>query len=442
MAIYFCTFRFENCIFRFANYTWTKHAAEDKVKLAILAENHREVTMGNAEDVEGITNPVPATTINTRIYLGYPSKDKASLADGIYTIKYISNLPINKETNGRNIVRNWLGTNQAMAKVDNQNLLHMPAAQWVVSQDKGANLHTILNREDAQSLIRNTINFAQVQQQYLYKTDTENLYTTVDGDSLLFTNVTADVNGNEYLGYFKAADYNEETADQLEVYALNYLNDIKDLYVSAKADSVLNVAKVGEGEDKLYFRFIPASGEVEYGVKSDIATQLKRQSYFIQLESDNKNIKDGDKLYIHREADGSYKLQTQSEGVYAYLLKEFKEVDTCYYALIHSNMDAILFDQKISVKDYPSDLVLENLEWEADPYTWGYDADGRTSTFGLVAKDAPKYRRLGATIEDGLKDKDVNYAKFFQTRNTSRFLYENTANRVAGYDEDPLGLNG
>ncbi len=420
--------------------SWDKHEAEDIVKLAILAENHREVTMGEDEDVEGITNPNPATTINTRIFLGYPLKDKASLADGVYTIKYISNQPWNKEGNGRNIVRNWLGTDQAMAKVDNQDLLHIPAAQWVVSQEKGADLHTILNREDAQSLVRYA-DFGQVQQQYLYKTDTENLFTTVDGDSLQFTNVTASVNGNEYLGYFKAADFNEETGDQLEVYALNYLNDIKDLYVSAKADSLLNVTKVENSDDRLYFRLIPASEEVAYGVESAIATQLKRQSYYIQLESDNKNIKEEDKLYIHLEADGTYKLQTREEGRYAYLLKEFKEADACYYALINSDEKATMYYGKISVKDYPSDLVVETLEWEAEPSAWGYNADGRTSTFGLVAKDAPKYRRLGVTVEDGLNKEGTNYAKFYQTRNTNRYLYENTINKVAGYEADPLGLN-
>ncbi len=93
---------------------------------------------------------------------------------------------------------------------------------------------------------------------------------------------------------------------------------------------------------------------------------------------------------------------------------------------------------KISVKDYPSDLVVETLEWEAEPSAWGYNADGRTSTFGLVAKDAPKYRRLGVTVEDGLNKEGTNYAKFYQTRNTNRYLYENTINKVAGYEADPL----
>ena len=73
---------------------------------------------------------------------------------------------------------------------------------------------------------------------------------------------------------------------------------------------------------------------------------------------------------------------------------------------------------------------------------YGYSEDGRTSTFALIQKDAPKYRRLNVTdAEDGLKDMDVNNAEFYVTRNSNRFLYENTMNKVAGYEADPLGLN-
>ena len=105
----------------------------------------------------------------------------------------------------------------------------------------------------------------------------------------------------------------------------------------------------------------------------------------------------------------------------------------------------ILGNEKISVKDYPSILVEENLEGENRPVVgegWGYLANGRTSTFGLVAKDAPKYRRLGVTNpDDELTNMGTNVAKINVNREANRYLYENTANSVAGYESDPTGIN-
>ena len=133
-----------------------------------------------------------------------------------------------------------------------------------------------------------------------------------------------------------------------------------------------------------------------------------------------------------------------------FFLKEFKEADTHYYAIIEAekNYDlnqvtGKLANNKISVKDYPSILVQENLEGENQPSLgWGGSVDGRTSTFALIEKDAPKYRRLGVTnAEDGLTNTGTNVAKINVTREDNRYLYENTTNKVAGYEADPTGIN-
>ena len=430
------------------------------VMLAVLTNGHTEATVGIPQQVSGTNH----TTLNTRIGFNANPAIGATIAPGVYTIQYISTDAKKKDLNGRYVVRNWLDNGQAMASVEDQNLNHIPAAQWMLTHENGSNINTIVNRETNDDLTYFS-DFAYAPVQYLYATATTDLYTTVYGDSLKLNRITDNTAlADSTLGYYAAAKYNEETADQLEVYALKYLNETDGLFVNYNEDdSVLNVTPSEEAE--VYFRLIPAQdfAPVHYGPTNDVlAKDLYRQAYYIQLETQNKNVKDEDKLYITSDAEGKYRLVTREanakkeltwNNVTPFFLKEFKEVDgTCNYALIEAG-NAIYEKEKqigynlgwskVSVKDYPSTLVVEDLEGENQAnYTWGYKADGRTSTFALIAKDAPKYRRLNVTNpEDGLKDNDVNYAKFFQTRNPNRFLYENTANAVAGYESEPLGLN-
>ena len=430
------------------------------VMLAVLTNGHTEATVGIPQQVSGTNH----TTLNTRIGFNANPAIGATIAPGVYTIQYISTDAKKKDLNGRYVVMNWLSDGQAMASVEDQNLNHIPAAQWMLTHENGSNINTIVNRETNDDLTYFS-DFAYAPVQYLYATATADLYTTVYGDSLKLNRITDNTAlADSTLGYYAAAKYNEETADQLEVYALKYLNETDGLFVNYNEDdSVLNVTPSEEAE--VYFRLIPAQdfAPVHYGPTNDVlAKDLYRQAYYIQLETQNKNVKDEDKLYITSDAEGKYRLVTREanakkeltwNNVTPFFLKEFKEVDgTCNYALIEAG-NAIyekgkqigynLGWNKVSVKDYPSTLVVEDLEGENQAnYTWGYKADGRTSTFALIAKDAPKYRRLNVTNpEDGLKDNDVNYAKFFQTRNPNRFLYENTANAVAGYESEPLGLN-
>ena len=442
--------------------TNTKAEGDNIVKISVL-ESGTMPTLGEYETVN-LAGGKTALTLNTRIGFNANPAIGATIAPGVYTIQYISTDAKKKDLNGRYVVRNWLDNGQAMASVEDQNLNHIPAAQWMLTHENGSNINTIVNRETNDDLTYFS-DFAYAPVQYLYATATTDLYTTVYGDSLKLNRITDNTAlADSTLGYYAAAKYNEETADQLEVYALKYLNETDGLFVNYNEDdSVLNVTPSEEAE--VYFRLIPAQdfAPVHYGPTNDVlAKDLYRQAYYIQLETQNKNVKDEDKLYITSDAEGKYRLVTREanakkeltwNNVTPFFLKEFKEVDgTCNYALIEAG-NAIYEKEKqigynlgwskVSVKDYPSTLVVEDLEGENQAnYTWGYKADGRTSTFALIAKDAPKYRRLNVTDpEDGLKDNDVNYAKFFQTRNPNRFLYENTANAVAGYESEPLGLN-
>ena len=429
------------------------------VMLAVLADTHTEATVGEPQNVSGTDR----FTINTRIGFNVNLAQGAEIAEGVYTIQYVSYDVENKDQNGRYLVANWLPEGQAIATVEDQNLNHIPAAQWMLSHNNGSNINTIVNRESGESLYYYT-NAAYLPVQYLYATATKDLYTTVYGDSLKLSQITDKVAlADSTLGYYAAAKYNDETADQLEVYALRYLNEIEGLFVNyTEKDSILNVTKAEEAE--AFFRLIPTFDAVQYGASDeDIAKDLYRQAYYIQLETPNKNVKDEDKLYVSVDVNGKYRLVTRKyekiddknvltwTSVQPFLLKEFKEVDgTCNYAIIEAK--AISNDKeevigyepsawKISVKDYPSILITEKLEGEMKGW-YGYSEDGRTSTFALIQKDAPKYRRLNVTdAEDGLKDMDVNNAEFYVTRNPNRFLYENTMNKVAGYEADPLGLN-
>ena len=436
---------------------------ENIVKIVVLNDvtKHREVTVGADEWVESTTALVPPTTLNTRIGFNVRFPESSAIPAGVYTIKYVSN-DINKvKSNGRYITYNWLWNNsQFMASVENQELNHIPAAQWIVTQAKGENLNSIVNRESNMALVYRD-NFSDVQQQYMYATATKGLYKTIQGDSLLFTQVPDEFTTDKTLGYFIDEEKNAETQDQLKVFSLKYLNNLNDdLFVGFDKDSILNVAKTDK-EDLIYFRLIRATDSLAYGAPEvkDIAKQLKRIPFYLQLETANKNIKDEDKLFITVSTDGKYKLinSTLTKGKVDYrnlspfFMKEFKEADTHYYAIIEADKNYMtqaisgrLGYSKISVKDYPSILVQEDLEGENQPVVteYGYYVDGRTSTFALVEKEAPKYRRLGVTNpSDELVNLGTNVAKINITREDSRYLYENSANKVAGYEADPTGID-
>ncbi|MCF2660358.1 hypothetical protein JQM83_14350 [Parabacteroides distasonis] len=426
------------------------------VMLAVLADNHSEVTVGKPQQVAGTNRE----TLNTRIGFNATVGKGAEIEAGVYTIQYVSEAADKKETNGRYIVANWLPEGQAIAKVEDQDLNHIPAAQWMLSHENGSNINTILNRESGDNLKFFQYDNSSLPVQYLYETATAGLYTTVYGDSLKLAKVDAEALKDSTLGYYAAAKYNEETNDQLNVYALKYLNNLASVFVNyTAADSILNVTAGDEAE--VYFRLIPAAGAAKYGASNTaLAKDLYRQAYRLQLETGKANVKDEDQLFVIVDANGKYRLDTRKKNtdgslswigettenaIAPFFLKEFKEGEDHSYALIEAyyNDDKVWEpgDRKISVKDYPSILITERLEGEMKGY-YGYYMDGRTSTFMLTAKDAPKYRRLGVTdAEDGLKDNDTNYAKIYTTRNANRYLYENSLNKVAGYEEDPLGLN-
>ena len=59
-----------------------------------------------------------------------------------------------------------------------------------------------------------------------------------------------------------------------------------------------------------------------------------------------------------------------------------------------------------------------------------YD-DTKNDLFTVVALNRPEYRRLGATVEDGLADMDVNTIKIYRANDENTYLYENSANRNA-----------
>ena len=62
--------------------------------------------------------------------------------------------------------------------------------------------------------------------------------------------------------------------------------------------------------------------------------------------------------------------------------------------------------------------------------------------FVVESLNRPIYRRLGATVEDGLKDMDLNNVKFNRTNDVNTFLYENSANRNANNGEAVLNFLG
>ena len=66
----------------------------------------------------------------------------------------------------------------------------------------------------------------------------------------------------------------------------------------------------------------------------------------------------------------------------------------------------------------------------------------KNDLFIVEALNRPEYRRLGATVTDGLADMDVNNVKFYRTNDENTFLYENSANRNANNGDAILNFLG
>ena len=399
------------------------------VKLIYLANNHSEVTVGSSDYYVG-ANP---NTINTRISLKKIDDEyvKTTLEDGVYFFNFYSEDKEEMQDNDKYAIANFNGSNMYWANPENnyalgtvQEYKNMPRTQWVVKQNKGAEgtqTINIYNREYPQW---------KAERIQLYKAG-ENVFAVswgsnieiARGDTLAYTKLAAD---DGKIGY-KAMPSTDALVENL--FALRYFNGLNaGNLVNATEDEAMFVNPEATIAEATQFVFVPKAKDVKYGYDN----KLIRNSYNVKVQ--------GTELYLKEDGKDGYTLTDKASATEFY----FKENNgyatedgewVSYYAVVKlTGKDTDESDMgNVSGVKHPSLVV--SVE--------GIETENSIATFAFEDVLKYQYRRLGVTIEDGLKDLEgLNTVKFYRTNVENTFLYENSANRNANNGEACLNFLG
>ena len=379
----------------------TVPAEKNIVKIAVLANNHREVTVGSSENKWGFD---PATTINTRISINAASQyELTTLPSGVYFFNLSSNLAAKKFDNGKYYVAQFCGDQTDYEAEETTQLYgvaqdfgHMPRTQWVVVQNPGVTGQqtvSIYNREFP------SINYTNIQ---LYKGGDGKVFSRFGfavGDTLSYAlaatvKPNAGVLTNKYLGYYKPADENQF---QLNRVTMDYFSGIEIgnfVNVSSTANDTTVFVDVQDG--KATFQLVP-SEDAEYGYDGTVAPQLYRRYYTVKVYDGNKLVNNAKWIARDEANENTYKVTADASQAVKFYLKENNQIiseegdTTCYYALVDfENVD------RVGVRDGSLKFTIE-----------GYCAEERVAAFAVKYDESIIYRELNGdetvAIADGVE---------------------------------------
>ena len=439
------------------------------IKIAILADKHREVTVGNSELKAGAT---PVSTINTRIFIGRTtSDDRTTLASGLYFINLKSGLATRaSENNGYKVAKltaNQYGPSSAAVKyaVEEesqllgtiQNFYNMPATQWVVEQgvgETGKELVSIYNREYPSIKLENIQLYKDAKGNIAMPFAVGNYFSAADTLAFGIIKPTdSETYTNQYLGY---AQIDSTILDE-KIFKFDYLSGIQmGNYVNvldSKTDSVLRVDLKG-ANTMFVLETAPVKAEGYFGYAGKLAQGKDRMFQHLRRTAYVLKVQDGDKLIQNNKY--VMKVSTTSTGEPLYVVSDIKKADaaqfflkennqvtvekkaTPYYALVGAAVipSDTLYQEttdRVGVKD--GSLLLSNENYN----------ETRVAAFALAEDNSPLYRRLGVSDpKDGLKDLATDTAKIYRINATAReYLYEDA---YSAYSKDKginfLGVEG
>ena len=290
-------------------------------------------------------------------------------------------------------------------------------AQWALSYENGE--YTVTNRED------NTITF-KLPENAVRENDntTDNIYIVNGMTCKIETVATTEKDGYKWLGDVDNQRY--AIAHWSGVYNANAW-----ITSDEKGNVVLKTGDVSEVASEL--KEVSASVDTVFVVNT-----------FKYYNNGWKEAKDTLKVPVYAFADmagKAFKLGTNKTYVFdaatnakAQLLTIRESGDKYNLRLAQKSKDVVSFANTLIDAGDSKTGMLENK-------TCIYDTnDGQL--FVVESLNRPIYRRLGATVEDGLKDMDLNNVKFYRTNDENTFLYENSANRNANNGEAVLNFLG
>ena len=406
-------------------------AERNIIKIKVLADDHREVTVGNSEYDALMT---PTNTINTRISINGTSNAwvKTTLPSGVYFFNYASDLAKNKAKNGKYQIASFCGSdldwaNEEVAQLygQAQDFGHMPRTQWVIEQNngiEGEQTINIYNREFPDRLYAENIQLFKAGEKYFIAYPNAGT-AVVAMDTLAIRKATdvkpvAGILTNKYLGY------NVVEQDELsrKSFIMDYFNGIQvGHYVNVSRTATDTTVYVDLKGEKVTLELIPVQDkDQKFGYEGNAAPQLYNRSYAIRVYDGSKLVNDNKFIVEDADNEASYSISAVDlDDAAHFYLKENNQLiseegdTTCYYALVGGNINAY---NRVGVRDASQRFSIE-----------GACSEERVATFALKESDTPLYRRLGVSNpEDGLKDMDVNkYAKIYRVNSTAKeYLYE------------------
>ena len=292
-------------------------------------------------------------------------------------------------------------------------------AQWALSYDETTAQYTIKNRED------NTISF-----------------------TLAENAVREDENTSDNVYVVNGKSYKIEAVETTETDGYKWLGDVENQrYAIAHWSGVYNAKAWITSDEK--GNVVLKTGDV-----SEVAAELKEadaavDTIYVKQEFNYYNngwkvAKHTLKVPVYAFADmggNDFKLGTNKTYIFdsaatakAQLLTIRESGDKYNLRLAKKSGETTSFVNTLIDAGDSKTGMLENK-------TCIYDTnDGQL--FVVESLNRPIYRRLGATVEDGLKDMDLNNVKFNRTNDVNTFLYENSANRNANNGEAVLNFLG
>ena len=379
--------------------------------------------------------------INTKIGFGlkgcFVTSDKTSVDNGLYIIKnakgQVLAAPIHKNAEGGNkqYAIEWV-------TLDEQEPLHMPAYQWVITKTLNAEVSQpvspvkIVNRE-----FPNAKDWDNVQ--FRLNEDGE-IYTLTTGADML-NNVTfvqikdSAIIKDKKLGY-KHIDSNDLLVNR---YKFNYLNPFSMEYWIANGtgkDSLIYVK-----QDAGDYALVEGS-TYEYGIDVDAAL-LKKIPGLAQLERTNYVIAKDEQDRLVEAYGSKYSMGVANYGsnmvVDTFFFKENNHYDgKDFYAIVESN-----YNRTAHATEIQNTGVTKKVGIADDGMSAGLKVqllnETRTSAFTVELSTTPLYRRFNnvALSESATDGRDS--LRFFETIRKEYLMDENNSN-LTDANVDYLGM--
>ena len=380
--------------------------------------------------------------INTKIGFGlkgcFVTSDKTSVDNGLYIIKnakgQVLAAPIHKNAEGgdKQYAIEWV-------TLDEQEPLHMPAYQWVITKTLNAEVSQpvspvkIVNREFPKAK-----NWDNVQ--FRLNEDGE-IYTLTTGADML-NNVTfvqikdSAIIKDKKLGY-KHIDSNDLLVNR---YKFNYLNPFSMEYWIANGtgkDSLIYVK-----QDAGDYALVEGS-TYEYGIDVDAAllkkipglAQLERTNYVIAKDEQDRLVE----AYGSKYSMGVANYGSNNMVVDTFFFKENNHYDgKDFYAIVESN-----YNRTAHATEIQNTGVTKKVGIADDGMSAGLKVqllnETRTSAFTVEPSTTPLYRRFYnvALSESATDGRDS--LRFFETIRKEYLMDENNSN-LTDANVDYLGM--